>query len=107
MSLSQALATSVSGLRVTQAGLALVASNVANAQTPGYIRKTMDQVALQTGGLGNAVPRSFRRHFKNPKQNQQFEGMGEAVYGRILSLSHHRHRYISDRARGKLAGGNT
>jgi flagellar hook-associated protein 1 FlgK len=55
MSLSQALATSVSGLRVTQAGLALVASNVANAQTPGYIRKTMDQVALQTGGLGNAV----------------------------------------------------
>lgn len=55
MSLSQALATSVSGLRVTQAGLALVASNVANAETRGYIRKTMDQVALQTGGLGNTV----------------------------------------------------
>jgi flagellar hook-associated protein 1 FlgK len=35
MSLSQALATSVSGLRIAQSSLALVASNVANAETPG------------------------------------------------------------------------
>jgi flagellar hook-associated protein 1 FlgK len=52
MSLAQALATAVSGLRVSQAGLALVASNVANAETPGYVRKSMDQIATSAGGLG-------------------------------------------------------
>jgi flagellar hook-associated protein 1 FlgK len=55
MSLAQALSTAVSGLRVSQAGLALVASNVANAETPGYIRKTMDQVATAAGGSGVSV----------------------------------------------------
>ena len=35
MSLSQALATAVSGMRVNQAGLSIVAANVANAETPG------------------------------------------------------------------------
>jgi flagellar hook-associated protein 1 len=55
MSLAQALSTAVSGLRVTQAGMTLVASNVANAETPGYIRKTMDQVATAAGGSGVSV----------------------------------------------------
>lgn len=55
MSLAQALATAASGLRVTQAGLAVVAGNVANAQTPGYVRKTMDQVAVAGGGVGSGV----------------------------------------------------
>ena len=40
MSLSQALARRSPVLRVTQAGLSLVAANVANAETPGYVRKT-------------------------------------------------------------------
>ena len=40
MSLTQALATASAGLRATQAGLSLVAANVANAETPGYVRKT-------------------------------------------------------------------
>jgi flagellar hook-associated protein 1 FlgK len=55
MGLSQALSTAVSGLRVTQAGMQLIASNVANAETPGYVRKTMDQVATATGGTGLGV----------------------------------------------------
>lgn len=55
MSLAQALATAVSGLRVSQAGLAIVAANVANAQTSGYVRKTMDQVATAAGNLGVGV----------------------------------------------------
>lgn len=45
MSLSQALSTAINGLHTTQAGLSLVASNVANAETPGYTRKTVSQVA--------------------------------------------------------------
>ena len=40
MSLSQALSIAMSGLRANQLGLALVSSNVANSETPGYVRKT-------------------------------------------------------------------
>ena len=50
MSLSQALSSAVAGLRTAQAGLALVSSNVANAGTPGYVRKVVSQVATIAGG---------------------------------------------------------
>ena len=40
MGLTQALATSLSGLNATQTGLSVVAGNVANAQTPGYVAQT-------------------------------------------------------------------
>src|ERR1700738_4907928 len=55
MSLSQVLATAMSGLRATQAGLAITAGNVANAQTPGYVRKTPVQVATASGGDSASV----------------------------------------------------
>jgi flagellar hook-associated protein 1 len=55
MGLSQALSTAMSGLRATQASLALVSSNVANAETPGYVRKTVNQVAGTTGDFGSSV----------------------------------------------------
>src|SRR5947199_7046499 len=55
MSLSQALATAVSGLHATQAGLSIVAANVANAETPGYVRKTPAQVTTAAGDLGVGV----------------------------------------------------
>jgi flagellar hook-associated protein 1 FlgK len=55
MSLGQALATAMSGLRATQASLALVSSNVANAESPGYVRKTLNQVTGVTGDFGSSV----------------------------------------------------
>ena len=55
MSLGQALATAMSGLRANQASMALVSSNVANAQTPGYVRKTLNQIATTSGDIGNSV----------------------------------------------------
>src|SRR5215218_6595930 len=55
MGLSQALSTAMSGLRATQASLSLVSSNVANAETPGYVRKTVNQVAGTTGEFGSSV----------------------------------------------------
>jgi flagellar hook-associated protein 1 FlgK len=51
MGLGQALTSAVSGLRVTQSSLALVASNIANAETPGYVKKTATQVAAASGDL--------------------------------------------------------
>ncbi len=55
MSLSQALATAVSGLHATQAGLSIVAGNVANAETPGYVRKTASQSEQVAGEFGIGV----------------------------------------------------
>ena len=55
MSLSQALNTSVAGLKVAQSGLSLIASNVANAETPGYVRKTLYQSAVAIGEKGVSV----------------------------------------------------
>ncbi len=55
MGLSEALSTAMSGLRATQASLALVSSNVANAETPGYVKKTLNQVTGTTGGFGSSV----------------------------------------------------
>lgn len=52
MGLSQALSTAMSGLRANQAALSLVSANVANAETPGYIRKTANQVQMATGAGG-------------------------------------------------------
>ena len=51
MGLGQALTSAVSGLRVTQSGLSLIASNIANAETPGYVKKTATQVAAASGNL--------------------------------------------------------
>jgi len=45
MSLTQALNSALSGLQVTQANIAMVAANVANADTPGYTRKIVNQIA--------------------------------------------------------------
>jgi len=45
MSLTQALNSALSGLQVTQASIAMVAGNVANADTPGYTRKVVNQIA--------------------------------------------------------------
>jgi flagellar hook-associated protein 1 FlgK len=55
MSLTQALSAAISGLRANQAGLALVSANVANAGTPGYVRKTVGQVAIAGNDTGISV----------------------------------------------------
>lgn len=51
MSLTQALSSAVNGLKVTQSNLALVASNVANADTPGYVHKNAIQVSTSSAGV--------------------------------------------------------
>lgn len=55
MSLSQALSTALSGLRANQVGLSTVASNVANAETPGYTRKTVNQITTTAGDISASV----------------------------------------------------
>src|ERR1700682_5081206 len=52
MSLGSALATAMSGLRANQAALSIVSSNIANAQTPGYVAQSVNQVETLTGDIG-------------------------------------------------------
>jgi flagellar hook-associated protein 1 FlgK len=55
MGLTQALTTSLSGLTATQTSLSVVAGNVANAQTPGYIAQSVGQEAMLSGEAGEGV----------------------------------------------------
>ena len=55
MGLSSALATAMSGLRANQAALSIVSGNIANAQTPGYVTQTPNQVEVATGTSGTSV----------------------------------------------------
>src|SRR5260221_9070067 len=55
MSLGSALATAMAGLRANQAALSITSSNVANAQTPGYVSESTNQVEVLTGDTGASV----------------------------------------------------
>jgi flagellar hook-associated protein 1 FlgK len=55
MGLSSALATAMSGLRANQAALSITSSNIANAQTPGYVDENVNQIELASGGVGATV----------------------------------------------------
>jgi flagellar hook-associated protein 1 len=55
MSLSSALSIAMSGLNANQAALSIVSSNVANANTPGYVSQSVNQVEQVVGGLGTGV----------------------------------------------------
>ncbi len=54
MSLGSALAIAMSGLRANQAALSIVSSNIANAQTPGYVTQRSNQVETLTGDTGDS-----------------------------------------------------
>jgi flagellar hook-associated protein 1 len=55
MGLSSALATAMSGLRANQASLSIISSNIANAQTPGYVTQNPNQIEVPSGTYGSTV----------------------------------------------------
>lgn len=55
MGLSSALTIAMSGLRANQAAMSIVSSNVANAQTPGYVAQSAVQSTVASGGIGTGV----------------------------------------------------
>jgi len=54
MGLSQALSSALAGVNTTQQSLSVIAGNVANANTPGYVEETTNQVELASAGLSGA-----------------------------------------------------
>ncbi len=55
MSLNSILGTANSGLQTAQAQLRVVSDNVANVNTPGYVRKTADAQSRVVAGQGTGV----------------------------------------------------
>src|SRR5665213_3134931 len=81
MSLTQALVSAISGLKVNQSALALVSANVANASTPGYVRKTATEVAIAGNGTGIGVRiSSIQRQFDSYVQSQLWTENAGASY---------------------------
>ena len=55
MSLGVALNTAASGLQAAQASLRAVSDNIANVNTPGYVRKKVNQEQQVVDGVGMGV----------------------------------------------------
>jgi flagellar hook-associated protein 1 FlgK len=94
MSLSQALNTASSGLRVTQAGLSLIASNVANAQTPGYVRKTQDVItasedtggSVRVGAVNRELDQYLQRQLRVESAGGAYADLRANFYSRLQGL---------------------
>jgi flagellar hook-associated protein 1 FlgK len=91
MSLSQALTTAVTGLQATQVGLAIVSDNVANQETPGYIRKTPVVSAVATGGVHiDAVNRQLdqyiQRQLRSETSGSGYADLRAQFYSRLQSI---------------------
>jgi flagellar hook-associated protein 1 FlgK len=54
MGLSQALSSALAGVNTTQQSLSVIAGNVANSNTPGYVEETATQIAVATSGQPGA-----------------------------------------------------
>ena len=80
MGLSQALSAAMSGLKANQAALSLVAGNVANAETPGYIRKTVTQVETISGDSSGVRVTGVNRELDTYIQKQVLTETSGAAY---------------------------
>lgn len=54
MGLSQALSAALAGVNVTQQSLSVIAGNLANANTPGYVNESVSQNEVVTAGQAGA-----------------------------------------------------
>jgi len=91
MSLSQALATAVTGLHAAQVGLTIVSDNVANAETPGYLRKTPVVRAISTGGvhvdsINRQLDQYIQRQLRAESSGAGYADLRAQFYSRLQSI---------------------
>jgi flagellar hook-associated protein 1 FlgK len=95
MALTNALATAVAGMRATQANLSIVAANVANAETPGYVRKAAVQVSIAAGAVGIGVrvaainrelDQYIQRQMRVESSGAAYAGLRADFYERLQSV---------------------
>jgi flagellar hook-associated protein 1 len=85
MSLTGTLNTTLSGLQVTQQALQIVGSNVANAQTPGYVRKTLEQISVAAASSIGVRTTSINRSLDTIIQTQLRQETSGGSYADKLS----------------------
>src|SRR5215211_3466039 len=92
---SQALNIATAGLRVTQASLAVVAGNVANAGTLGYVRKSPNQIPIALGEFGSSVRIAginreldvyLQRQLRIEGSGASYAGLRAQLYGRLQQV---------------------
>jgi flagellar hook-associated protein 1 FlgK len=94
MSLTGALNTIQAGLQVTQSALQIVGANVANAQTPGYVRKTQDQIStaagnsisVRAGSIQRQLDQLIQSQLRNASSGGGYADMLSELYGQLLTL---------------------
>ncbi|MEM6383896.1 MAG: flagellar hook-associated protein FlgK [Pseudomonadota bacterium] len=91
MSISGALNASLTGLRTTQAHLDVLATNVANVDTPGYTRKELSQSASVADGVAFGVrTEALDRQLDTLLQRQIRSELGATGYTDTLAGYHQR-----------------
>lgn len=95
MSLTQAMNTAVAGMRTTQTALTLVAANVANSETPGYVRKTLSQVttsagsagvSVRTAGINRELDQYLQRQLRVESSGGAYADLRAQFYSRLQSI---------------------
>jgi flagellar hook-associated protein 1 FlgK len=89
MSLSQALSVALAGVNVTQQGLSVIAGNVANANTAGYVEETTSPVEVANGGPGSGtgvVSSGINRDLDSLLQNQLWTESSGGSYADTAAL---------------------
>jgi flagellar hook-associated protein 1 FlgK len=93
--LTQALVSALSGLQVNQASIALVSSNVANADTPGYTRKTVENVAtdannttvgVRIGEVRRALDQYVQRQLRVENSGAYYADTRARYYNQIQDI---------------------
>jgi flagellar hook-associated protein 1 FlgK len=94
MGLTQAIGTAASGLQVAQQQLSIIAGNVANAQTPGYVRKTLDQfstavgstIGVQTGAVNRTLDQLVQRQLRTENAGGSYAAAMDSLYQQIQQV---------------------
>jgi flagellar hook-associated protein 1 FlgK len=95
MGLTQALSAALSGLQANQTSISLVSANVANAGTPGYTRKTVDQVATAGNGTNigvrinevqRAIDQYVQRQLRVENSGASYADTRAQIYNRLQDI---------------------
>jgi flagellar hook-associated protein 1 FlgK len=87
MGLSQALSAALAGVNTTQKSLSVIAGNVANANTPGYVDESVNQIEMASGALaGTSVDfAGINRNLNTLLQSQLWTETSGASYADLAS----------------------
>ena len=87
MSINQALSAALSGVNVTQQAISVIAGNVANSNTAGYIDESLNQSELGTAGMAGASVQStgINRNLNTLLQSQLWTETSGGSYADTFS----------------------